>query len=247
MKENIEEPIVEGPAIPIDNGGSCPTGDKTIDRGDAYLRWGEKLLALLSVDYKWWKIIKNLLAIAIICIIGWFIIFPKKFVNHFINLSDAIHKEKLQKSLDVRGDIQKNLDDVITYTSARSATLFELHNTQVGFGGIPFIYASPSMESLRLDISSFSKDLKDINLAFIRAAQEANKTGMAQGYVEDLKDDDKLLYGLLSAPGITYYAMFLVPGDKLPIAFLVVAYDEKPDSFNVEQHTAYAIAKKLSI
>ena len=68
---------------------------------------------------------------------------------------------------------------------------------------------------------------------------------MSQGYVEDLKDDDKYLYGLLSAPGITYYSMFLVPGDKLPIAFLVVAYDEKPSSFNVEQRTAYAIAEKL--
>ena len=81
----------------------------------------------------------------------------------------------------------------------------------------------------------------------IRAAQVSYKTGVAQGYVSDLKDDDKLLYGLLSAPGITYYAMFLVPGDKLPIAFLVIAYDEKPNSFNVEQRTAYAIAKKLSI
>ena len=39
--------------------------------------------------------------------------------------------------------------------------------------------------------------------------------------------------------------MFLVPGDKLPIAFLVVAYDEKPSSLNVEQRTAYAIAEKL--
>ena len=125
--------------------------------------------------------------------------------------------------------------------------MFELHNTQVGFGGIPFVYASPSMESLRQDINSFAKNLKDVNLAFIKAAQDAARTGSSQGYVEDLKDNDKYLYGLLSAPGITYYSMFLVPGDKLPIAFLVVAYDEKPSSFNVEQRTAYAIAKKLSI
>lgn len=244
MKEDIEEPIIDEP---VDCGPDMPSDDKFVNRGNAIMVWIDKGLKLLSKEYRWLKILKNLAMMCVIAILVWFLVFPKKFVNHFIGLRDAIHEEKLQKSLDVRGDIQRSLDDVVNYTSARSATLFELHNTQVGFGGIPFVYASPSMESLRQDINSFSKDLKDVNLAMIRAAQISYKTGVAQGYVSDLKEDDKLLYGLLSAPGITYYAMFLVPGDKLPIAFLVVAYDEKPNSFNVEQRTAYAIAKKLSI
>lgn len=244
MKEDIEEPIIDEP---VDCGPDMPSDDKFVNRGNAIMVWIDKGLKLLSKEYRWLKILKNLAMMCVIAILVWFLVFPKKFVNHFIGLRDAIHEEKLQKSLDVRGDIQRSLDDVVNYTSARSATLFELHNTQVGFGGIPFVYASPSMESLRQDINSFAKDLKDVNLAMIRAAQISYKTGVAQGYVSDLKEDDKLLYGLLSAPGITYYAMFLVPGDKLPIAFLVVAYDEKPSSFNVEQRTAYAIAKKLSI
>ena len=244
MKENIEEPIIDEP---VDCGPDMPSDDKFVNRGNAIMVWIDKGIKLLSKEYRWLKILKNLAMMCVIAILVWFLVFPKKFVNHFIGLRDAIHEEKLQKSLDVRGDIQRSLDDVVNYTSARSATLFELHNTQVGFGGIPFVYASPSMESLRQDINSFAKDLKDVNLAMIRAAQISYKTGVAQGYVSDLKEDDKLLYGLLSAPGITYYAMFLVPGDKLPIAFLVVAYDEKPNSFNVEQRTAYAIAKKLSI
>lgn len=244
MKENIEEPIIDEP---VDCGPDMPSDDKFVNRGNAIIVWIDKGLKLLSKEYRWLKILKNLAMMCVIAILVWFLVFPKKFVNHFISLRDAIHEEKLQKSLDVRGDIQRSLDDVVNYTSARSATLFELHNTQVGFGGIPFVYASPSMESLRQDINSFAKDLKDVNLAMIRAAQISYKTGVAQGYVSDLKEDDKLLYGLLSAPGITYYAMFLVPGDKLPIAFLVIAYDEKPNSFNVEQRTAYAIAKKLSI
>lgn len=244
MKGDIEEPIMDEP---VDCGPDMPSDDKFVNRGNAIMVWIDKGLKLLSKEYRWLKILKNLAMMCVIAILVWFLVFPKKFVNHFIGLRDAIHEEKLQKSLDVRGDIQRSLDDVVNYTSARSATLFELHNTQVGFGGIPFVYASPSMESLRHDINSFAKDLKDVNLAMIRAAQISYKTGVAQGYVSDLKEDDKLLYGLLSAPGITYYAMFLVPGDKLPIAFLVVAYDEKPNSFNVEQRTAYAIAKKLSI
>lgn len=244
MKEDIEEPIIDEP---VDCGPDMSSDDKFVNRGNAIMVWIDKGIKLLSKEYRWLKILKNLAMMCVIAILVWFLVFPKKFVNHFIGLRDAIHEEKLQKSLDVRGDIQRSLDDVVNYTSARSATLFELHNTQVGFGGIPFVYASPSMESLRHDINSFAKDLKDVNLAMIRAAQVSYKTGVAQGYVSDLKEDDKLLYGLLSAPGITYYAMFLVPGDKLPIAFLVVAYDEKPNSFNVEQRTAYAIAKKLSI
>lgn len=242
MKEDIEEPIMDEP---VDYGPDIPSDDKFVNRGNAIVAWIDKGLKLLSKEYRWLRILKNLAMICIIAIAVWFLVFPKKFVNHITNLRDAVHEEKLQKSLDVRGDIQKCLDNVIDYTSARSATLFELHNTQVGFGGIPFVFASPSMESLRQDINSFAKDLKDINLAFIKAAQNAGRTGMSQGYVEDLKDNDKYLYGLLSAPGITYYAMFLVPGDHLPIAFLVVAYDEKPNSFNVEQRTAYAIAEKL--
>lgn len=242
MKEDIEEPIMDEP---VDYSPDIPSDDKFVNRGNAIVAWIDKGLKLLSKEYRWLRILKNLAMMCIIAIAVWFLMFPKKFVNHITNLKDAVHEEKLQKSLDVRGDIQKYLDNVIDYTSARSATLFELHNTQVGFGGIPFVFASPSMESLRQDINSFAKDLKDINLAFINAAQNACRTGMSQGYVEDLKDNDKYLYGLLSAPGITYYAMFLVPGDHLPIAFLVVAYDEKPNSFNVEQRTAYAIAEKL--
>ena len=242
MKEDIEEPIMDEP---VDYSPDIPNSDKFVNRGNAIVAWIDKGLKLLSKEYRWLRILKNLAMMCIIAIAVWFLVFPKKFVNHITNLRDAVHEEKLQKSLDVRGDIQKYLDNVIDYTSARSATLFELHNTQVGFGGIPFVFASPSMESLRQDINSFAKDLKDINLAFIKAAQNAGRTGMSQGYVEDLKDNDKYLYGLLSAPGITYYAMFLVPGDHLPIAFLVVAYDEKPNSFNVEQRTAYAIAEKL--
>lgn len=242
MKEDIEEPIMDEP---VDYSPDIPSDDKFVNRGNAIVAWIDKGLKLLSKEYRWLRILKNLAMMCIIAIAVWFLVFPKKFVNHITNLRDAVHEEKLQKSLDVRGDIQKYLDNVIDYTSARSATLFELHNTQVGFGGIPFVFASPSMESLRQDINSFAKDLKDINLAFIKAAQNAGRTGMSQGYVEDLKDSDKYLYGLLSAPGITYYAMFLVPGDHLPIAFLVVAYDEKPNSFNVEQRTAYAIAEKL--
>lgn len=242
MKEDIEEPIMDEP---VDYSPDIPSDDKFVNRGNAIVAWIDKGLKLLSKEYRWLRILKNLAMMCIIAIAVWFLVFPKKFVNHVTNLRDAVHEEKLQKSLDVRGDIQKYLDNVIDYTSARSATLFELHNTQVGFGGIPFVFASPSMESLRQDINSFAKDLKDINLAFIKAAQNAGRTGMSQGYVEDLKDNDKYLYGLLSAPGITYYAMFLVPGDHLPIAFLVVAYDEKPNSFNVEQRTAYAIAEKL--
>ena len=242
MKEDIEEPIMDEP---VDYSPDIPSDDKFVNRGNAIVAWIDKGLKLLSKEYRWLRILKNLAMMCIIAIAVWFLVFPKKFVNHITNLRDAVHEEKLQKSLDVRGDIQKCLDNVIDYTSARSATLFELHNTQVGFGGIPFVFASPSMESLRQDINSFAKDLKDINLAFIKAAQNAGRTGMSQGYVEDLKDSDKYLYGLLSAPGITYYAMFLVPGDHLPIAFLVVAYDEKPNSFNVEQRTAYAIAEKL--
>lgn len=242
MKEDIEEPIMDEP---VDYSPDIPSDDKFVNRGNAIVAWIDKGLKLLSKEYRWLRILKNLAMMCIIAIAVWFLVFPKKFVNHITNLRDAVHEEKLQKSLDVRGDIQKCLDNVIDYTSARSATLFELHNTQVGFGGIPFVFASPSMESLRQDINSFAKDLKDINLAFIKAAQNAGRTGMSQGYVEDLKNNDKYLYGLLSAPGITYYAMFLVPGDHLPIAFLVVAYDEKPNSFNVEQRTAYAIAEKL--
>lgn len=242
MKEDIEEPIMDEP---VDCSSDIPSDDKFVNRGNAVVSWIDKGLKLLSKEYRWLRILKNLAMMCIIAITVWFIVFPKKFVNHITNLRDAVHEEKLQKSLDVRVDIQKCLDNVIDYTSARSATLFELHNTQVGFGGIPFVFASPSMESLRQDINSFAKDLKDINLAFIKAAQDAGRTGVSQGYVEDLKDNDKYLYGLLSAPGITYYSMFLVPGDKLPIAFLVVAYDEKPNSFNVEQRTAYAIAEKL--
>lgn len=242
MKEDIEEPIMDEP---VDCSPDIPSDDKFVNRGNAIVSWVDKGLKLLSKEYRWLRILKNLAMMCIIAIAVWFLVFPKKFVSHITNLRDAVHEEKLQKSLDVRVDIQKCLDNVIDYTSARSATLFELHNTQVGFGGIPFIFASPSMESLRQDINSFAKDLKDINLAFIKAAQDAGRTGMSQGYVEDLKDNDKYLYGLLSAPGITYYSMFLVPGDKLPIAFLVVAYDEKPNSFNVEQRTAYAIAEKL--
>lgn len=242
MKEDIEEPIMDEP---VDCSSDIPSDDKFVNRGNAVVSWIDKGLKLLSKEYRWLRILKNLAMMCIIAITVWFIVFPKKFVNHITNLRDAVHEEKLQKSLDVRADIQKCLDNVIDYTSARSATLFELHNTQVGFGGIPFVFASPSMESLRQDINSFAKDLKDINLAFIKAAQDAGRTGVSQGYVEDLKDNDKYLYGLLSAPGITYYSMFLVPGDKLPIAFLVVAYDEKPNSFNVEQRTACAIAEKL--
>lgn len=242
MKEDIEEPIMDEP---VDYSPDIPSDDKFVNRGNAIVAWIDKGLKLLSKEYRWLRILKNLAMMCIIAIAVWFLVFPKKFVNHITNLRDAVHEEKLQKSLDVRGDIQKCLDNVIDYTSARSATLFELHNTQVDFGGKPFVFASPSMESLRQDINSFAKDLKDINLAFIKAAENAGRTGMSQGYVEDLKDNDKYLYGLLSAPGITYYAMFLVPGDHLPIAFLVVAYDEKPNSFNVEQRTAYAIAEKL--
>ena len=242
MKEDIEEPIMDEP---VDCGPDIPSDDKFVNRGNAIVSWIDKGLKLLSKEYRWLRILKNIAMMCIIAISVWFLVFPKKFVSHITNLRDAVHNEKLQRSLDVRVDIQKYLDNVIDYTSARSATLFELHNTQVGFGGIPFVYASPSMESLRQDINSFAKNLKDVNLAFIKAAQDAGRTGMSQGYVEDLKDSDKYLYGLLSAPGITYYSMFLVPGDKLPIAFLVVAYDEKPSSFNVEQRTAYAIAEKL--
>jgi hypothetical protein len=242
MKEDIEEPIMDEP---VDYSPDIPSDDKFVNRGNAIVAWIDKGLKLLSKEYRWLRILKNLAMMCIIAIAVWFLVFPKKFVNHITNLRDAVHEEKLQRSLDVRVDIQKCLDNIIDYTSARSATLFELHNTQVGFGGIPFVYASPSMESLRQDINSFAKDLKDVNLAMIRAAQISYKDGVAQGYVSDLKNDDKYLYGLLSAPGITYYAMFLVPGDHLPIAFLVVAYDEKPNSFNVEQRTAYAIAEKL--
>ena len=242
MKEDIEEPIMDEP---VDCDPDIPSDDKFVNRGNAIVSWIDKGLKLLSKEYRWLRILKNIAMMCIIAISVWFLLFPKKFVSHITNLRDAVHNEKLQRSLDVRVDIQKYLDNVIDYTNARSATLFELHNTQVGFGGIPFVYASPSMESLRQDINSFAKNLKDINLAFIKAAQDAGRTGSSQGYVEDLKDNDKYLYGLLSAPGITYYSMFLVPGDKLPIAFLVVAYDEKPSSFNVEQRTAYAIAEKL--
>ena len=242
MKEDIEEPIMDEP---VDCDPDIPSDDKFVNRGNAVVSWIDKGLKLLSKEYRWLRILKNLAMMCIIAISVWFLLFPKKFVSHITNLRDAVHNEKLQRSLDVRVDIQKYLDNVIDYTNARSATLFELHNTQVGFGGIPFVYASPSMESLRQDINSFAKNLKDVNLAFIKAAQDAARTGSSQGYVEDLKDNDKYLYGLLSAPGITYYSMFLVPGDNLPIAFLVVAYDEKPSSFNVEQRTAYAIAEKL--
>ena len=242
MKEDIEEPIMDET---VDCDPGIPSDDKFVNRGNAIVSWIDKGLKLLSKEYRWLRILKNISMMCIIAISVWFLVFPKKFVSHIANLRDAVHNEKLQRSLDVRVDIQKYLDNVIDYTNARSATLFELHNTQVGFGGIPFVYASPSMESLRQDINSFAKNLKDVNLAFIKAAQDAARTGSSQGYVEDLKDNDKYLYGLLSAPGITYYSMFLVPGDNLPIAFLVVAYDEKPSSFNVEQRTAYAIAKKL--
>lgn len=223
-----------------------PSGDKFIDRGNAIASWIDKLFKFIS-KYGWFKIIINTMILTIFAVVFWFLVSPKSFVAHFQDLVDALHQEKLQKSLDVRSDIQKTLDDVVAYTDARSATLFELHNTQVGFGGVPFIYASPSMESLRSDINSFARDLKDVNLGMIRAAQEAYKSGVSKGFVEDLKENDKLLYGLMSAPGITYYAMFLVPGDKLPIAFLVVAYDEEPHSFNVERHAAREISKDLSI
>ena len=242
MKEDIEEPIMDEP---VDCNPDISSDDKFVNRGNAIVSWIDKGLKLLSKEYRWLRILKNIAMMCIIAISVWFLVFPKKFVSHITNLRDAVHNEKLQRSLDVRVDIQKYLDNVIDYTNARSATLFELHNTQVGFGGIPFVYASPSMESLRQDINSFAKNLKDVNLAFIKAAQDAARIGSSQGYVEDLKDNDKYLYGLLSAPGITYYSMFLVPGDKLPIAFLVVAYDEKPSSLNVEQRTAYAIAEKL--
>lgn len=227
-------------------GYGSSSGDKFIDRGNAIANWVDKLFKFIT-KYGWYKIVTNIMVLSVIGIIIWFFFYPKSFVNHFEEISSAIHQEKLQKSLNVRGDIQKTLDNVVTYTDARSATLFELHNTQVGFGGVPFIYASPSMESLRSDINSFAKDLKDVNLGMIRAAQDAYKNGLSKGYVEDLKENDKLLYGLMSAPGITYYAMFLVPGDKLPIAFLVVAYDEEPKSFNVEKHAAKEISDYLSI
>lgn len=242
--ENTNQEYNDYPGMGGGYGSS--SGDKFIDRGNAIADWIDKLFKFVT-KYGWGKIISTFMILVIFLFVIWFLMFPKCFVGHFDKIGTAIHAEKLQKSLDVREDIQKTLDNIITYTDARSATLFELHNTQVGFGGVPFVYASPSMESLRIDINSFAKDLKDVNLGMIRAAQESYKNGISQGYVEELKDDDKLLYGLLSAPGITYYAMFLVPGEKLPIAFLVVAYDDEPKSISVEKHAAREISQYLSI
>ena len=89
----------------------------------------------------------------------------------------------------------QTLTDKLTYkVGATRVVVLEMHNGNVGTGGLPFTKCSATYESLNIGVFPFSDQYQDQNMSLIPYATFLFKQGYWCGNISEIENIDRGLY-----------------------------------------------------
>lgn len=210
-----------------------PTGNTTIDTGNAVIGWFEKMLRLIK-QYGVFNTLRGFFITIVFIVVMFFILFPKKAISTIKDLLNEIHIEQVIERQQRDPEIRLNLKALRLDIDSRSTTMYEFHNSITNFSGLPFRFAQFSNEDLADTVQSFSGMFNDINLSTLCIITDLTNEGYVQGQVDSvLYYKDKMLYNILKTIDATYYSMVLIQGKDVPLGAVIAIWDHIPND-NIE-------------
>lgn len=190
--------------------------------GDS-LGWLERALQIIE-KYKVGTILKSFIILILLALLIGFIKNPTYIFDKYKEWDDARHTELIETRLANNAKVHNICDRLLFKVDASRVLVLELHNGQVGDGGLPFAKATATYEALNFDVPPVATQYEGVNLSLIPFATTLFKDGYWCGNAEELKTIDKSLYYRLMSNGTEHFAACVIEGVDKPLAMLFVSF-----------------------
>ena len=212
-----------------------------IENTDNAIGWLERFLELLT-KHGFWKILGATIGIAIVSILLYFALNWNKAFELYDAWKARQHDDLMELRMEMAPKIQ-TLTDKLTYkVGATRVVVLEMHNGNVGTGGLPFTKCSATYESLNIGAFPVSDQYQDQNMSLIPYATFLFKQGYWCGNISELENIDRGLYYKMKMNEVEHFAACTIKGvDNKAIAFMLVTFDSKSkfEEHNCEEVREY--------
>lgn len=216
------------------------------------LNWLEKVLETVK-KYHIWDFCKAFVVILFTALIVGFISNPFGLFEKFKEWEEQQHQKEMVYRLENTAKIQSSLDKLLYKTDASRVVYLEMQNGSKSIGGLPFIKATATFESLADETHPISSQYQEVNLSLIPFADFLFKKHYWCGDTEDMKTIDKSLCYRMLSNETTHFAGCVVEGVDGAIGFLFVSFNKTDEEHNCKEverminHTALEIAVYLEL
>lgn len=205
-----------------------------MNRTGETLGWLERVLQLLE-RYKATTILKSFIVLILVAILAGFIKNPTYIFDKYKEWDDARHTELIEKRLANNAKVHNICDRLLFKVDASRVLILELHNGQVGDGGLPFAKATATYESLNFDVIPVAQQYEGVNLSLIPFASTLFDKGYWCGNSEELKNLDKSLYYRMMSNSTEHFAACVIEGVDKPLAIMIVSFPNANPEHNCQE------------
>ena len=146
--------------------------------------------------------------------------------------------EQHQTEMDMRSvnndKIQHLIEKELYKLDAKRVMVLELHNGNIGAGGLPFNKCTATFEYMDDDVYPIAQQYQEQQLSLVPFAYKLFKEGYWCGDVEDLESIDRALYHKMASNGTKHFAASVVRGVDKPIALIFVSFADIDDQHNCQ-------------
>lgn len=150
-------------------------------------------------------------------------------IDFYEKKRDEIHKEQLDKRIEISSKVQLQLDKVLLKTNATRAFFIDFHNGAKNLNNLPYLKGVMLYESVKGDleyISDFYKDFSLTNFPFVLGLLKEKRYF---GEVKDIGKTDGRLCRLLTYNKAAYIGLIVIEGENDIAGLVGVTYTTVPE------------------
>lgn len=201
--------------------------------GDS-IGWLERALQIIE-RYKVGTILKSFIILILLAIFVGFLKNPTYIFDKYKEWDDDRHTELIEQRLANNSKIHNICDRLLFKVDASRVLILELHNGQMGDGGLPFAKATCTYEALNFDVIPVANQYEGVNLSLIPFASKLFEDGYWCGDAEELKKIDKSLYYRLMSNSTEHFAACVIEGVDKPLAIMFVSFPVSNPDHNCDE------------
>lgn len=196
---------------------------------DNSLGWLEKSLQIIE-KYKGGTIIKSFIVLILLALFVGFLKNPTYLFDKYQEWDSRRHSVLIEQRLLNNAKVHSICDRLLFKVNASRVLVLELHNGQMGDGGLPFAKATCTYEALNDSVAPVANQYEGVNLSLIPFADLLFKDGYWCGDAEELQKIDKSLYYKLMSNSTEHFAACIIEGINKPLAIMFVSFPiARPD------------------
>ena len=171
----------------------------------------------------------------------------RKMMEKFFEEKEHEHSRNIHKRRLANGEVEHELKQLLYKLDADTTFIGEYHNGNKNLGGLAFLKFSITYEQDSEDINPLFKTFQEMNISNFKLFDILNKKYYAAYEIESLKENDKLMYYLMSDVGIKNLFLCEIRSLNKPLGFIGVAISKDDINQLIIQKDVMETANRLSV